>query len=312
MKRTAAVLVAVILVAMPVSVRCACVVTDDTGTEIRLEKPAGRVVTLYGGLSDILDGIGAGSVLIARTDGDSAGPRGELPAVGTHMRPNPELVVAAGPDLVLQLETGRAQALESVRSLRKLGVPVAVFRIRSFAELFEAVRRIGILTGRSTDAEKAVASMRSRLEAVAEQRRGGTGARPVVFFEVRYPNLLTAGMDSMVNEIIEAAGGGNAVSLPGMVSRVSEEELLRLDPDVYLVQQGPMNKNPRPPASRPLFKELRAVRLDRVFIVEERRFSRPGPSSIDAVEELARLLGGLSGGPDRHHSAGASQHGDKQ
>lgn len=266
-----------------------CIISDDTGTEIRLEHPVKRVVTLYGSLSDILDSIGAGSCLVARTESDSEGARAHLPAVGTHMRPNLELVAAFGPDIVLQLETGRAQALESVRLLRKLGIPVAVFRIRSFAELFDAIKRIGILTGRVADAEKVVAVMQSRLKAIRE-RQQDSKIRPAVFFEVRYPNLLTAGTDSMVNEIIEAAGGRNAVSRPGMVSRISEEELLRLEPDVYLVQKGPMNKNPRPLALRPFFKELRAVKQERVFIVNEQSFSRPGPLSIDAVEELAHFL----------------------
>ena len=300
MKKAAVILVCVFGVARSIAGHAAWCITDDTGTEIRLERPAARVATLYGGLSDILDSIGAGSCLIARTDGDTDGRRERLPAIGTHMRPNLELVIASGPDLVLQLETGRAQALESVRLLRKLGVPVAVFRIRSFVELFAAMRRIGVATGRSLEAERAIAAMQARLEAVRKRLQGKTGARPAVFFEVRYPSLLTAGRDSMVNEIIEVAGGRNAVALPGMVSRIGEEELLRLDPDVYLVQRGPMNKNPRPPALRPLFRELRAVKLKRVFIVNERRFSRPGPMSVDAVEELARSLDAATGGPGPH------------
>ncbi len=309
MKKAAVILVCFFGIARSIAGHAACFITDDTGTEIRLERPVARVATLYGGLSDILDSIGAGSCLIARTDGDTDGQRGRLPAIGTHMRPNLELVIASGPDLVLQLETGRAQALESVRLLRKLGVPVAVFRIRSFAELFAAMRRIGVATGRSSDAERAIAAMQARLEAVKKRFQGRTGARPVVFFEVRYPNLLTAGKDSMVNEIIEAAGGRNAVALPGMVSRIGEEELLRLDPDVYLVQRGPMNKNPRPPALRPLFRELRAVKFRRVFVVSERRFSRPGPLSVDAVEELAHSLDAVAGGPDRLHGRTRQQEG---
>lgn len=270
-----------------------------------------RVVTLYAGLSDILDSIGAHACLVARTDGDTRGPRALLPAVGTHMRPNPELVLAARPDLVLQLATGRAHALESVQRLRKFGIPVAVFTIRSFAELFEAVRRIGILTGYPAAAKTAIARMQARLTAIKTYDSTTSNPRPTVFFEVRYPNLLTAGTDSMVNEIIEAAGARNAVTLPGMVSRISEEALLRLDPDIYLIQQGPMNKNPRPPRLRPLFKNMRAVQQNRVFMVDERVFSRPGPDNITAVEELAHLLRRPSN-TNQRHSTQALQHGDKE
>jgi iron complex transport system substrate-binding protein len=51
-----------------------------------------------------------------------------------------------------------------------------------------------------------------------------------------------------------------------------------------------MNPAPVPPARRPHFRELRAVREDRVFEVDEQVFSRPGPRNVDAVEQLANLL----------------------
>jgi iron complex transport system substrate-binding protein len=51
-----------------------------------------------------------------------------------------------------------------------------------------------------------------------------------------------------------------------------------------------MNKNPVPPGERPHFATLAAVRAGRVHIVDERLYSRPGPRSVDAAEELARIL----------------------
>jgi len=72
--------------------------------------------------------------------------------------------------------------------------------------------------------------------------------------------------------------------------RLSEEELLRLDPEVYLLQRGPMNPSPVSPTNRPHFQTLQAVQQERIMIVDQQLFSRPGPRSVDAVEALARFL----------------------
>ena len=72
--------------------------------------------------------------------------------------------------------------------------------------------------------------------------------------------------------------------------RLSEEELIRLNPDVYLVQKGPMNPDPSPPGDRPHFQTLAAVIAERTHVVDEKVFSRPGPRNLDAAEELFPLL----------------------
>ncbi|MBD5538975.1 MAG: ABC transporter substrate-binding protein, partial [Desulfovibrio sp.] len=99
-------------------------ITDDTGHTLRLEQPARRIIPLYGAFGEMLVALGCGDRLVARTDADAALPElAHLPAVGTHMRPNAELVAAARPDLVLQM-SGRGEALLQTEGLRKLGVPV--------------------------------------------------------------------------------------------------------------------------------------------------------------------------------------------
>ncbi|MDR2077179.1 MAG: ABC transporter substrate-binding protein, partial [Desulfovibrio sp.] len=114
---------------------------------------------------------------------------------------------------------------------------------------------------------------------------------PSVFFEVRYPNLLGAGGQSILTEVIAAAGGANCLAARReRLVRLSEEVLLLLDPDIYIVQTGAMNPAPGHPETRPLFRALKAVRQEAVLFVAEERFSRPGPGAVDAAEELAAFL----------------------
>lgn len=263
-------------------------VTDDQGRVIELERPATRVIALYGAFNEILDGLGRAGSIVARTNADRLPASiARLPVIGTHLRPNIEAVLAQKPDLVLQF-AGRKEASLPVEALRKRGVRVAVFRAGNFAELFSVIRRVGLLTGAEAQAEDMVRDLEARLTAL-ESRLAGA-ARPRVFFEVRSPNMLGAGQTGLVAEIIRRAGGVNCVEEKAKFARLSEEEILRLSPEAYLIQRGPMNPAPLPLARRPRLRTIPAAANGRAWFVDEQKYSRPGPQSVDAAEELALLL----------------------
>lgn len=248
---------------------------------------------LYGAFIDILAGMGLAERITARTEADPV-PAGSaaVPVIGTHMRPNLERVLAVKPDLILQLD-GRGEARESAGQLAGLGLPVAVFSVSDFPGLFETIRRVGVLTGSEAAATALAEGLTRRLADVAA--RIPAGGRPTVFFEARSGSLLAAGAGSMVDAVITAAGGKNAVTTEKKLVRLSDEELLRLAPAVCLTQRGPMNPEARSMAQRPEYAALPCVRDGRAFLVDEARYSRPGPGSVAAVEELAmRLAGGAS------------------
>lgn len=224
--------------------------------------------------------------MAARVRADDVVPA-TLPTVGTHMRPNAELIAALKPDVVLQA-TGRKEASAQTEALRALGVPVLEFDLNSFASLFATTEKLGALVGAPERAKALAGEWRRRLEKVRNRR--GSGPPPKVFYEIRHPNLLAAGTNSIINEIIEIAGGENVVQTTKKIVRLNEESLFANPPDVYVYQRGPMNPNPENPARRNVFSELAAVKNDRVLEVDEKKFARPGPRSVDAAEELNLFL----------------------
>ncbi len=262
---------------------------DDTGRELLLERPAERIIALYGAYNEILAAMGLENRLVGRTRADLLPPSIlSRPSIGTHMRPNVELVLALEPDLVIQ-SAGRREATVVVDQLRRHGCNVAVFQPHNFTELFEVIKRLGLLTGEPEAASRLIQSLRSRLEAVEERLRT-VRHRPRVFFEVRYPNLLGAGRESIVNDVIERSGGTNCLDVQRKLVRIGMEALIKSDPEVYVLQEGPMNRAPSSPVERPHFNALKAVREGRILKVDEQVFSRPGPRSVDAVEILASFL----------------------
>jgi iron complex transport system substrate-binding protein len=199
-----------------------------------------------------------------------------------------ELVLGLQPDLIIHA-MGRKHGQEVIRQIQRKGFTVAVFHPRNFEELFSMIYRLGILTGEEASAQALVHGQRSRLRQI-EQGLAMSKERPKVFFEVRYPNLLGAGQGSIVNDVILKAGGLNCLPNEKKLVRINIESLIKYEPDVYVVQRGPMNRNPGSPQLRPNFKVLTAVKQGRVFFVDEYLFSRPGPRSVEAVEKLAAYL----------------------
>jgi iron complex transport system substrate-binding protein len=282
-------LVWVILVTTSVASAAEVRVTDDLGQVIILKEPAQRIISLYGAYSEILFAIGAGDKLVARTMGDRFPPSIlDKPSVGTHLRPNMELVLGLQPDLIIHAQ-GRKHGHEVIRQIQQKGLTVAVFQPRNFSELFSVIERLGILTGKVANAQALVNEQRSRLRQI-DLRLAKSKDRPKVFFEVRYPNLLGAGQGSIVSDVILKAGGVNCLPNEKKLVRINIETLVDYDPDVYLVQRGPMNRSPGRPESRPNFQVLKAVQQGRVFFVDEYIFSRPGPRAVEAVEQLAAFL----------------------
>ncbi len=263
-------------------------IVDDTGHELVLKEPATRILALYGALSELLLELNMGHSLVGRTAAD-ANIEGlkHLRAVGTHMRPNAEIILSLKPQVVLQF-LGRTEAESFGLGLRRHGLNVLFFRLQTFEDMFRVIKKLGQLTGKELEAEALVTSYQKRLghvRSVVQYER-----RVPVFYEVRYPNLLGAGRQSMAHDIILMSGGHNVINTDERIVRINEEELLRLDPESYIVQVGPMNPAPMPMKERPHFALLSAVKNNKILEVKELAFARPGPKAVDTVEMLARWL----------------------
>ncbi len=264
-------------------------ITDDLGRKISIDRHAERIIPLYGAFAETLFSIGAADRVIARTQADRYPAQIErLPSVGTHMKPNIELILGLKPDLVIMSSSRRDETPEISRLLDS-GIPVAIFSPKTFEEIFSVTERLGILCGTREKALELNESLRKRLDAV-KAKLDGVEKKQTVFFEIRSEPLTGAGRGSIVDEIISAAGGENVLTKEKGIVKYSVEALLFDNPDAYVVQEGPMNKSPLDPAKRSHFDRLKCVREGRVIKADELVFSRPGPRCIEAVETLAAAL----------------------
>ena len=132
---------------------------------------------------------------------------------------------------------------------------------------------------------------RSRLEERVTALWAGR-ERPRVLLEIWATPLTTAGKGSFMNDLITMAGGVPlGADLPGSYVRVSNEWVLRENPDVILLlHHGGLEQATR----RPGWRGVAALREGRIIAdLDPDLLSRPGPRMVVGAERLAERLAAM-------------------
>ncbi|MBS3956473.1 MAG: cobalamin-binding protein [Clostridiales bacterium] len=259
-------------------------VTDDTGREVTIETEPARIVSLAPANTEILAELGLLDRIVGVTSYDDYPAEvADIEVVGDFVGPNLEAVAAADPDLVVA--TGGVQG-DVIIQLEELGATVIAVDPADLEGLFDSIEMLGAATGTAQQASDLTVSMRADLEAVSAALGDVEPVR--CFIEIAQNPLFTAGTGTLLNDLINAAGGVNVVTESGWVA-YSLEQLVTEDPEVYLATLGSMS-DPDDLAGRPGYAELTAVKSGRVHVLDDNLVSRPGPRVVEGVRAIAEAL----------------------
>jgi iron complex transport system substrate-binding protein len=253
------------------------------------ERPtAQRVVALVPSLAEIVVSIGAGHLLVARTDFDIEPVLADLPSVGGGLDPSLEAMIALDVDLVLMAQGRDSPALEA--QFERLGMRVMSFPIETITDLYSATERLGVALGREEPAQEVSSTIRTELEEV----RRAVAAREVVpvMFVVWGDPPMTAGGGTYIDEIIAIAGGRNVFEdSPTEWPVVGFESIVDRAPEVLIWPRGEVAGTDvdrlRETAG---WREVGAVRSGDVLFVDANLFNRPGSRVAAAARVLADAL----------------------
>ena len=274
-------------------------VLDDAGQEIRLDRPATRIISLYSAHTENLFALGLDDEIIGVGRTESY-PPAVLEKARFDYRSDPEKVIAANPDLVLIRPFILRAHPEFVQLLTQVGIPVAALYPEGF-ELFETyIRKLAVLTGREREADILLEDFFQQIETI-RRRTASVSPKMHVYFESVEDGYKTVTPDSLPGRAIEWAGGINvaaedakAIRNGSSIALYGVERLLERgkEIDVYLVQQGAMHAGatPKSVARRPGFQVIRAVQHGRVHTIDEKLISSPTFRYVEGLRLLARLL----------------------
>ncbi len=274
-------------------------VTDVTGTTFVVGDAPQRIISLIPGNTELLFAVGAGSSVVGVTNYcDYPAEAKEIEKIGDLTAMSLEKIVALEPDLVL---ASGGNSKELVHSLKALGVRVFVLEPQTIEEVLDAIETVGKLAGREETARELLGGCRKRLTAVAE-RIGDLpeNGRPTVFVGSPYRDEnWTPGPETYTSAVIRSAGGRNVADdlAPRTWAVYNLEHIIAKNPQVLLstLREG---EDPVETTKRYLerakalqgWRDLDAVRNERVVLIPENWLVRPAPRLFDAIEALAAAL----------------------
>ncbi len=184
------------------------IISRDTHHSLNTTNAPARIVSLAPNLTEILFALGLGEKIVAvSNDSDYPPEAADKKKTGTFWQPNTEAVIASKPDLVVTLRT--QQQTSTADSLKRLGYHVLTLKIEKIEELFTAIQEIGIAAGCKQRSDELVENIKNQLNVL--QSKVSSTKKIKVLWVVQVEPLRVAGRNTFISELIELAGGENAI-----------------------------------------------------------------------------------------------------
>jgi iron complex transport system substrate-binding protein len=251
-----------------------------------------RIVSMAPSLTEILFALGLDEEIVGVTlFSDYPPAAAEKPKVGSFVQPNIEAVVAARPNLVMTLGFGQQKNL--AERLKRIGYNSLAVNIEKVSDLFTVIGEIAAATGRQRQADELISGIKEKLNTLSSL----VGALPKVrvLWVVQREPLRVAGRDTFVNEMIELAGGQNAIGRTvHKYPPIGAEQVIACGAEVIIepeMGRGDLEAQ-RDEALRHWgrFRNLPAVTDNRIYVIRGDTVSRLGPRLYEGTETIARCL----------------------
>jgi iron complex transport system substrate-binding protein len=255
-------------------------------------EPPQRIVSLSPNLTEIIFALGLGERVVGVSNNcDWPAEAKEKPKVGTFWQPNTEAIIAAKPDLVV-CETFPQQK-ETAETLKRAGLNVLSLRVESIDELFSAIAQIGVAADCNNAAEQLAANVEEELGRIKSM--SSSSEKVKVLWVIQTEPVRVAGVNTFVSEIIESAGGTNAISATvDQYPSIGTEEIIGCGAEVIIQSaMGSENISGQQKAAEEFwskFANLPAVKNKRIYVIDADTVLRLGPRLPEGVKTITRLL----------------------
>lgn len=251
--------------------------TDSRRNTVRISSVPRKVVVLSPEVQEILFYLGAGHCVKGNVEQCDypAGAR-RIEKVGDFQNPDLEKIIRIRPDLVILTDLIQYPV---VQNLGRLKLNYMVVYIRDLAELKSNVRMFGDIFGKKEKAAQLIRDLDSL------KKREGKRKKVLPLLWTR--PLMTAGRDTLIDDVIAKAGGTNMARNAGTgYFQLSEEYVLEKRPDCILL----LDKNiPVQNGLKLLLSRERNIRVIRD--IDPDLLLRAGPRIIRGIDLLGQALG---------------------
>jgi len=265
-------------------------VKDDLDREIEFLKVPERIVSLAPTHTEILYALGLGDNIIGVTDYCNYPPEVRLKQkVGGFAKPDIDKILALKPDLILAFGTIQKPV---VKELKQRGQRVFWIYPHTVEGILDSIETIGEITGRDYAANQVKEKLKKKIKYI----RGKLGnlpdsTRPTIFRVMGLNPPGTIGNDSFQTDVFYLAGGKNVFAdVKKDFFQIDNETLLRRNPDVIIICGKNIEETREKIKNQKGWRNLTAVKKNRIFVISCDLICRPGPRVIETIEKIARYL----------------------
>jgi iron complex transport system substrate-binding protein len=199
-----------------------------------------------------------------------------------------EEILRLNPDLIFVASYSRAEVVDL---LRAAGAPI--FRFTSYERIEDIknnIRNIGYATGDDQSATALVSQMEREIDAIRARLPAGD-KRPRI---MSYSGGVTAGADTLFDDIIRTAGAINVTAEQGLKGfpKISSEQVAKWDPDFLVTGAYPdkFDEARRLLLADPAIASSRAARAGKIIILDNHYYLAVSQHIVRAIEALANGL----------------------
>lgn len=243
-----------------------------------------RIVALSPSAGEILFAVGAEDQVAAVSEFTDYPPEAaSKPVVGGFdgKTLSMESILGFKPDF-LYLTDGMHNFL--IEQLDSYGIKYYISKGDSIKAVMQEILDIGMLTGHAEKAAEIVQDMTKKIGGIKKADSSS------LYYEVWNAPFMTAGSRSFINDIIFTSGAENIFAdIDEAYPIVSEETIIARQPE-YILIPASCGITVEAVKARNGWASIPAVKNNKIFLIDDNVYTRPGPRVADVVVELNALL----------------------
>jgi iron complex transport system substrate-binding protein len=272
-------------------------ITDDLGNSFTFPVPPKKIITLAPNLTEMIYDLGLGRHLVGNTTFCDYPPEAKsVTKIGDMLTFNLETIVSLKPDLVFITVAGNTK--ETYDKFRELGIKIFVSNPTSFNGIKKTYLDLGKIFGIEETAKKRIDEWNSVVDSISSASKEFPLQSAMFLVDLK-PAML-AGKSTFLHQYLNFCGLKNiAEDSPMNYPMFSREDILKRNPDFIIYMAGKHETVTTIKEAYPEWAQLKAVKENKIILVDRDLYPRPGPRFIVALKDLSSLL--LRGRKARQH-----------
>ncbi|GAB6988261.1 ABC transporter substrate-binding protein [Paenibacillus pini] len=267
-------------------------VQDATGASFTFKEAPKHIISVSPAETEALFAIGLNDEIVGVSNYDDY-PEvvKSKPKMGDLMKPNEESIIAAQADIVF---TGISMSEEAVKKLRDLNIQIFKTNPKTVDDVMKNIEVFGQITDHQAEAKAVKDKMKKERQEVTDAVQSLTPEQKKKVY-IEFSPGWTVGKGEFMDELITLAGGINVAADTKGWNEISEEKIIKDNPDVILFAKSVVDTKTNKGlgeiiTSRSGWNQITAVKNKAVIGLDDNLLSRPGPRVTEGLQAVAKAI----------------------